>query len=196
MADVPLVKSPVPLDELAGAGAAAAGNVPTSDGAGGVTWATPTAGDTAPLLHVRDEKASGTAGGSITAGSWYTRDLNTVKTNEITGASLASNEITLPAGTFECDARVPAFRTNSHKARLYNTTGAATLLVGSSEYAGQAGNYGTTWSAVRGRFTLASSSVIRIEHRASVGGDVANKGLASSYGEVEVYAEIQIRQIA
>ena len=48
------------------------------------------------LLHVRDEKANGTAGGTNIAGV-NIRDLNTIKTNEITGASVSSNQITLPA---------------------------------------------------------------------------------------------------
>lgn len=38
MADVPLAKSPLPLADLAGADVATDGQVPTSDGAGGVAW--------------------------------------------------------------------------------------------------------------------------------------------------------------
>ena len=52
------------------------------------------------FLHVRDEKAANTPGGTFTASAWQKRDLNTVKTNQISGASLASNQITLPAGTY------------------------------------------------------------------------------------------------
>ena len=57
-------------------------------------------GQKTKLLHMRDEKANGTQGGTFTSGSWYTRDLNTVVTNEINGASLSSNQFTLPAGDY------------------------------------------------------------------------------------------------
>lgn len=40
------------------------------------------------LLHVRDEKASGTDGGTFTSGSPQTRDINTEATNEISGGGL------------------------------------------------------------------------------------------------------------
>jgi hypothetical protein len=52
------------------------------------------------LLHVRDEKSNGTAGGGSTSGSYETRTLNTVMTNEVSGASLTSNQIILPSGTY------------------------------------------------------------------------------------------------
>ena len=59
------------------------------------------------LLHVRDEKSNGTAGGGFTSGSFQTRTLNTVMTNEISGASLASNQITLPSGTLALSSANP-----------------------------------------------------------------------------------------
>jgi hypothetical protein len=54
------------------------------------------------LLQVREEQAQNTAStGSYTAGAYRTIVLNTVKTNEIVGAALASNQVTgLPAGTY------------------------------------------------------------------------------------------------
>jgi len=52
------------------------------------------------LFHVRDEKSNGVAGGNFTNGAWQTRTLNTSMTNEISGASLSSNQITLPSGTY------------------------------------------------------------------------------------------------
>ena len=60
------------------------------------------------LLHVRDEKASGTDGGT-SANGIVDRDLNTVKVNEITGASLSSNQITLPSGTYYVEGMTATF---------------------------------------------------------------------------------------
>ena len=47
------------------------------------------------LLHVQDKKAQNSNGGQYATGSFQKHDVNTVVTNEITGASLASSQITL-----------------------------------------------------------------------------------------------------
>lgn len=48
----------------------------------------------------QDRKSDGTAGGQATTGAWTTATLNTEVYNTITGASLSSNKVTLPAGTY------------------------------------------------------------------------------------------------
>ncbi|KKL54175.1 hypothetical protein LCGC14_2268010, partial [marine sediment metagenome] len=63
-------------------------------------------------------------------GTWNPRDLNAVVTNDINGASLATDRITLPAGVYEIEAGAPARNATSHRLRLQNITGAATLLLG------------------------------------------------------------------
>lgn len=156
----------------------------TSGGSGGAL----------PLLHVRDEKASGTSGGSSVIGSWLARTLNTVKTNEITGASLASDTITLPAGTFEIDASSPSFGTRRYQTRLYNVTTAAALIYGTPGY-GNDGSSGFT-SRVRGQFTLSAPYDVRYEYRAERVQATNGLGLASGFGGVEVYAEVLIHQVS
>ena len=64
MADVPLVKSPVPLSELDGVDVASSGQVPTADGAGGAAWATPS-GSGGGALSVIGESVLGSAAASI-----------------------------------------------------------------------------------------------------------------------------------
>jgi len=66
--------------------------------------------DLADLLHVIEEQAAGTNGhndGNFVSGAYRTRVLNKVLTNEISGASVASNQITLPAGTYFIEAQSP-----------------------------------------------------------------------------------------
>ena len=48
-------------------------------------------------MIVEDQKANNLYPATITASTWTTRELNTVVINDITGASLASNQITLAA---------------------------------------------------------------------------------------------------
>lgn len=149
------------------------------------------------LLHLRDEKAAGTAGGTFTSGAWRTRDLNTALTNEIAGASLATNQITLPAGTYYIEASAPARTVSNHKTRLRNVTDAADTLIGSSEQnSSAAGN--STRSHIAGRFTIAAEKDLEIQHigettRATDGfGPAAAGGL----GGVEVFTDVRIWQIA
>lgn len=147
------------------------------------------------LIHVRDEKSSGTNGGSSTTGAYIARDLNTVKANSISGASLASNQITLPAGTYEIDASVPGFGTGSHQAILYSITTSTILVVGTSE--ASSNTYGTlSRSLVRGRFTLASTQQLELRQRAQAAVATFGLGLAASFGLVEVYSEAIIRKIS
>lgn len=146
------------------------------------------------LIHVRDEKASGLNAGTSTT-SYTTRTLNTVKTNTISGAALASNQITLPAGTYLFEVTAPATRVGRHKAKVYNVTDGADALIGTSANANSSGDYSEA-SRVCGVVTIAGAKAFDVRHRAA--GAVANYGwgLASSFGDVEVYAEALIRKIS
>lgn len=149
-----------------------------------------------PLLHVRDEKASGTNAGTFSDGADRTRTLNTTVTNEIDGASLASDQITLPAGTYEIAARAPARGVDNHKAWLYDTTGTATLVEGSSARTDSAAAT-TTDSHVVGRFTLTAESDLELRHRCTA--SEATHGLGDPTGlsgRNEVYAEVRIWRLA
>ena len=145
------------------------------------------------LLHVQDQKAQNTAGGTFTSGAWRTRDLNTSLTNEITGASLAANQITLPAGTYYCDWSAPAQDNgaSTHQTRLQNITAATTLRIGQSCING--GSL-TTFSRGGGRFTLGSSSVIELQHQISATQVTDGLGVAANF-TTEVYSDIRIWKI-
>ena len=147
------------------------------------------------LLHVRDEKTAGTGGGTFTSGAWRTRDLQTVKTNEIAGASLAANQIVLPAGTYFFQARCPAWACDNHVARLYNITDAADIMIGSGNWE-NSGTGSQGWCVVQGRFTLASPKTIELQHRTDT--TVATNGLGHAAGidsKNEVYSEILIWKV-
>lgn len=145
-----------------------------------------------PLLIVKDVKISGTAAGTFSSGAWRTRDLNTVDRNEISGAVLASNQITLPAGRYTVEAYATAADGGSgtlHQAILYDTTGAAELVVGLSSVHGAAGG---SVAHVCGEFTLSTESLLELRHRISTSGKF---GEPSGWTD-EVYAVVNIRRIA
>lgn len=149
----------------------------------------------AQLLHVRDEKASGTSGGSATSGSYVTRTLQTTKTNEISGASLAANQITLPAGTYRIDASAPAYNVDGHQAILLNVTDATTPVVGTAEHSFSSSG-ALTRSIVKGTFTIAGTKVFELRHHVTTSFASRGLGYETGYGNVEVYAEVQIWKIA
>jgi hypothetical protein len=144
------------------------------------------------LFHVREELTSGsTPADSSGTNSWNTRVVNTSVTNEISGASLATNQITLPAGTYYIDANAPAWGTNSHRLKLYNVTDATDTLLGACEYSQTgAGDITQSRSTVRGRFTIAGTKAFELRHWSARNG--ASLGRAASTGQSEHYTEALI----
>ena len=148
------------------------------------------------LLHVRNEKSNGTSAGSFTSGSWQTKEINTSLTNEISGASLSSNQIILPSGTYYIDASSPANYVNSHKAKLRNITDSSDTLIGTNEYAGQdMVDYVNTNSIIKGRFTISAQKTFEIQHRCQTSSGVG-LGVANSFSVVEVYTDVRIWKVA
>ena len=146
------------------------------------------------LLHVRDEKSANTHGGTSTSGSFLGRVLNTSLTNEISGASLSSNQITLPAGTYYINARQPFHADNGYiKVKLRNTTDSSDTLIGTSSYI--TANDVPVDSWVIGRFTIASQKTFELQYR--VGNGIATVGLGHHATYLtEVYADVQIWKVA
>jgi hypothetical protein len=148
------------------------------------------------LLHVRDEKASTTEGGASSNTTTHTRVLNTVKTNEISGASLASNQITLPSGTYLIISRSPAFMTLQHKSFLYNITDSANEVIGSASYCDASG-FVANDTIIFGRFTIAAQKVFEIRHYTTNARGSNGLGVATSLsGAVEVYTDTMIWKVA
>jgi hypothetical protein len=153
---------------------------------------------TGQVIHVRDEKSSGANGGTFTSGSYQTRTINQVVRNTITGASLASNEITLPAGTFWIEARCPAWIVNTHKAKLRNITDSSDILIGTTIQGANnslQANAATTYSFIRGLFTLSASKNLQIQHRCATTQSDTGFGQACSFGDIEIYTDAVIWKV-
>lgn len=140
-----------------------------------------------------ESQASGTEGGTFTAGSFVKRTLNTTVVNNITGCSIASSVITLTAGTYYFTGRAPAFNVLGHQLRVQNTTAATTVQLGTTMYVS---NNNTGIALVEGVVTISASTNFELQHRCS--STVATNGLgaAQSFGVGEVYSQLQIRRIA
>lgn len=147
------------------------------------------------VLHARDQKPSGTDGGTATAGAYAQRTLNVLATNAIAGASLAGNRITLPAGTYHVRASVPGVECGAHKAKLVNVTAGADLIVGQAARSLTGSTMGTI-AEVAGIITLAVTSQIELQHRVTATRSAIGLGQACGFGDVEVYSEMFITKIS
>lgn len=143
------------------------------------------------ILVACDEKTVGAGSGTVTLP--YIRTLNTVRTNTIHGASLASDQITLPAGVYLVSAQAPAnsVSTAGHRLTLYNATTSATILEGSSGSVIGTGGGNNTHSFLVGQIVLTEASAIELRHLSA-----ASYGNPSNKGSVEIYSQIQIEKIA
>lgn len=140
------------------------------------------------LFHVRHEVSSGTGGGATSATTWNVRPLNTTKTNQISGASVSSNTVTLPAGTYWVEAWSVGSQTGLHKLRFRNTSDSTTAIVGLN---GQAGNNITTVAPIAGQITIASGKNFQLQHY-STSSQGSGLGAPFSGGDAEVYADLRI----
>ncbi len=145
-------------------------------------------------VKVSDVKASGTDGGTFTSGSWQTRVINTLDSDSEGIASISSNKITLPAGTYDCMISCPAVEVTENKAQLYDTTGSAVLLLGTNQHA-DSSTHGSTNSIIMGEFTLAVDSDLEIQHRCSQTKTTTGFGRACGFSGVsDIYTVAEFRR--
>lgn len=133
----------------------------------GTRWCevqTPTSIVTTPYVRVEDQKTKGTSGGTPTGAAWNTRTLNTEVQDTGNYASVASNQVTLAAGTYDIRASAPGCRCDVHHLVLWNATDSTLALDGTSEYSANSGDVQQTRSLVQGRITIATSKAFELRH--------------------------------
>ena len=138
---------------------------------------------------IADQKSSGTNGGTFTSGAWYTRDLNTEIADADGIVSISSNQFTLQAGTYLIKASAPAYRSQDHMIKLYQTSGTqADIAFGTSAYTNiQA----ITRSFLNVRVTISGSTTYEIRHKCTT--TISGNGFGESTGlAVEKYLIVEI----
>ena len=148
-------------------------------------------GKFASYAIIADQKSSDTAGGTFTTGAWRTRDLN-AELRDIDGiVSLSSNQFTLAAGSYLVRASAPGHRVNNHQIRLQNITDGTSTEYGSSEWSHY--SYATTTrSFLSAQFTISASKVFEIQHRCGTTHTDYGLGVASNFGNTELYTLVEI----
>jgi len=160
------------------------------------------AGNHGQILQVTNTALSGTLGVATVASTWNTFPLNTVETDGIAGATLAANQISLPAGTYQITGfgqyAFPFGGVQKSKLRLRNVTDNTTVIVGAGFQAPTYGGSGLTSSPnipISGRFTLFATKVLELQIWTDVGGQ-GTMGAAVSSGEAELFADLIFERIS
>ncbi len=145
-------------------------------------------------VRLRHRQSTGTAGGTATAGAWYTCPLNE-ETQDTAGiCTLSSNEFSLPAGTYQVAALQNFCITGNTMIRLYNVTDSTEVARGSFLIV-YTGGYSGGPSILQARFTLAGTKTLRLEYK--VGTTRATDGLGSAWASEDItHAQVELVRLS
>lgn len=151
----------------------------------------------AVVCIAENNQTAGTDGANLSSGADTVRTLNTLVYNRNTMASLSSNRLTLPAGTWEIawEAMVAGNPDNGlHQTILYNQTDGAEVKRGASgelnNTSAQSVGVSSCGCAV---VTIAGAKAFEIRHRSTFdGGSQMTQGKAGNFG-TEVYLRVVVR---
>lgn len=146
-------------------------------------------------LLVMDVKPVNTDGGSAVVGI-NTRTLNTERVNTIPGAVLASNQITLPAGTYRLRVKTTSFAVNEVQAYFFNVTANQIQSLGMSCN----GAWTTDSDPVQvnptivDQFTLSATAVFELRMYCSQNQPSSGLGKAVGFNN-EIYSIVEVTAI-
>ena len=147
------------------------------------------------MATITESYATNTGPGAASSGL-NTRALNTIQYNGITGLSVASSAVSLPAGSYWFDGSAPAYgysTINSHQLILYNNTSSALALTGTAEYS----YLGTsqTRSRVSGLLTFSVTTSLSLKHWFSGAQATDGQGVTSNSGYDNIFATLDIIKV-
>lgn len=142
---------------------------------------------------IEDVKADTVVGGTFTSGAWQTRVLQTKVDPSTIVTTLAANQFTLAAGTYQIRWAAPAFDVGVHQTRLQNITDVSTETLGSCANS-DTSQPNVTLSEGLDRFTIAAAKVFEIQHRCVTTKATTGFGVPGSFGVGEIYTQVEIRK--
>lgn len=160
----------------------------TNSGGGGTPY-------TPSIAILRDEKASGTNGGSAAATTWNARDLNTEVSDTKNIVSIASNQFIPIAGTYKIQVSAAVHQgVGVNRLRLYNVTAASAVSYGLNSRAPSVNqSIPATLSTI---FTANGTDAYRIEHYTNSAQATNGLGFPLSLPNInEVYLEVILEKI-
>ncbi len=145
------------------------------------------------VAYLKDIKPNNTTGGGCTAGSYAKHDLTTIEGNSSL-VTLASSEFTLKAGTYELNGYSTMSSANRHRAKIRNITTGTDAILGDSAYTTSSTNVHTK-SFFDGIIVVPSDQTFQLQYRCETTDASDGLGVASNFGEPELFALVKIRKI-
>jgi hypothetical protein len=148
----------------------------------------------AEIMIVENQQTQGTNGGTSVVG-YQDLVLNTTVVNEITGASLSSNQITLPAGRYIVRGYAPGIAVDLHKIVLTNTSNVIQIN-GTPKASGYVFEETMPTALLEGRLNISGPTIYKLRQYTAraVTGYGLGKALNIS-GETELYARVVILRL-
>jgi len=150
--------------------------------------------DTLGYMLLRRELPTGENNGTLTAGTWTARLLNTTVNDtksQIISLAPLTGIFTLKAGKYRVRAEAPCFDVSRHRSRIRNITSGGTAIYGTSEFSG---DNGQTSSLVVGEITLLVDTELVLESRCQTSKASTGRGVAANFNATEVYEFVEIRE--
>lgn len=145
--------------------------------------------------RLRDQRASGTNGGTTSNATWNARPLNTEVSDPFGIVTISSDKATFVAGTFSCDVRAVAGAASGtgHRLRAFNVTAGTTIKEGitSASDGGQ-----RKYAHLSFDYVSNGTDEIRIDHYTVTGVATTGLGIPLSIGTDECYMEIDVEKTA
>lgn len=165
-----------------------------TDGAGALSWQTVTTPLFESYAIICDQKTNGTDGGSYTADTTITRNLNTELVDPDGIVSISSNQFTLGAGNYYIHFAVPAIRVQTFTAWLYDVTNTTDRIYGQAAYS-YVSDGDTSNCHGYGRVSITANTTYEIRFLAD--NSLATYGLgraseSTSYSGPEIYTIVEI----
>lgn len=146
-----------------------------------------------PYAKITNTQTSGTGGGSATNGAWRAAVLNTKDIDASSIVTLASNQITLAAGTYKISSIMPFNLCQKAQTRLQNITDTLTTLPGTTVYT-SAGATAVTTSNIVGTFTIAGTKTFEVQYQVELTVATTGQGVPASFG-TEVYTQVELTKL-
>lgn len=142
------------------------------------------------VARLAETQATGTNGGTLTAGSWQKRNLNIQHVDDSI-VSVSAGVITFQPGTYLIFGEAPAFAVGKHTSRLYDTTNTSELVPGSSEVS----LLDPTTSRFMKRVKFEAVADVELQTYCEITKANVGKGIATGFGSEEVFSNLTIVQI-
>lgn len=134
---------------------------------------------------IQDQKTPGTDGGTFTSGAFRTRDLTNIVFDPASIATLASNQVTLIAGTYVVFASASGNQVQSHCARLRNISDNLSIAFGTAEFSGST----TNRTVIQADFVINASKIFEVQHSCSATRVGDGFGRATTF-QTEIYTSV------